>query len=124
MNLVRRNSGRALLLLVFLLFIPRLANACGCLPKMTTVLDDFEAADLVIIVRLNRSLQPGWKIDQWLITREQTRAEWKRSNLDLPTLTKRWFMLRAKKHFGADISLVPTSRIAGRVTTPANPVHH
>lgn len=62
-------------------------------------------------------LQQGWKIDEWLITRDQTRAEWKRSQRNLPPLTKRWFTLRAKKHFGADISLVLANRIAGRVTT-------
>jgi len=56
-------------------------------------------------------LQPGWKIEGWVITRQQTRAEWKRSKLHLPPLTKRWFILRAKKHFGADISLVPANKI-------------
>lgn len=262
MSLFSRNSGRALLLLVLFLLIPRVVNACGCRPKMTTALDEFEASDLVFIARLKAKikgpnrflsdishstlvvekvfkgeikageeltvgegdpirdcswgfsadsigekyllyldlpekpsdpfyvsncrrstevetakddllylenidkargrtrvsgrvtrdggddenyagqqvriigkhksyiattdkdgvyelydlppgrytvepvLQPGWKIEEWVITRNQTRAEWRRSKLDLPPLTKRWFTLRAKKHFGADISLV------------------
>ena len=62
-------------------------------------------------------LQPGWRIDHWLMTRDDTRAEWKRSNEGLPPLTRRSFTLRAKKHFGADISLTLNNRIAGRVTT-------
>jgi hypothetical protein len=62
-------------------------------------------------------LKFGWKIKEWLITREPTRAEWRRSNLDLPPPTKRWFTLRAGKHFGANIRLKLANRIAGRVTT-------
>jgi 5-hydroxyisourate hydrolase-like protein (transthyretin family) len=277
MNLFRRNAARAFLLLVLFLLLPRIVNACGCRPNMTTALDDFEAADLVVIAHLksvtkgpNRFLSdishstwvvervfkgeikvgdeltvgqgdpvlhcswdfladwigdqflfylyrpekpsdpfyvsicngsnsvegakadllylenidkvrgrtrvsgvvelddetyagqqvrivgknktytattdkdgvfelydlppgrysiepvlnPGWKVDEWFITREQTRAEWKRSNLNLPPLTKRWFTLRAKKHFEANISLVLANRIAGRVITPAGqPLH-
>lgn len=64
-------------------------------------------------------LQPGWKIDEWLLTREWTRADWRRSELDLPPPTKVWFTLRPKKHFGANIGLRLANRIAGRVTTPA-----
>lgn len=64
-------------------------------------------------------LKFGWKIYDWHITRQETRAEWRRSNLDLPPLTKRWFTLRAGKHFGADIRLELANRIAGRITSRA-----
>lgn len=274
MNLFRRNAGRALLLLTLFLFLPDVANACGCRPKMTAVLDEFETSDLVVIARVtalikgpnrfptsdishstaviekvfkgdikagdeirlgqgdpildcswdffpssvgdkflfyldrpekpsepfwvstcrrssgveyakddllylenidkvrgrtrvsgvverddeddenlaghqvritgrNKSyiattdkdgvyeiydlppgrytieplLQSGWRIDHWLITREETRTEWRRSNKGLPPLTRRAFTLRARKHFGADIILTLANRIAGRVTT-------
>ena len=63
-------------------------------------------------------LQPGWKIDEWLLTRPWTQADWRRSERDLPPRTKVWFTLRPKKHFGANITLALANRIAGRVTTP------
>lgn len=52
MNLFRRSSGRALLLLTLFLFLPDIVNACGCRPKMTPVLDEFESSDLVVIARV------------------------------------------------------------------------
>src|SRR5215204_3436876 len=42
---------RTLLLLIMFLIIPRVANACGCY-NTNTVLDDYEASDLVIATRL------------------------------------------------------------------------
>lgn len=64
-------------------------------------------------------LQSGWKIDEWLLTRPWTQADWKRSELGLPPRTKVWFTLRPKQHFGANITLALNNRIAGRVITPS-----
>ena len=62
-------------------------------------------------------LKPGWKVDEWLLTRELARADWRRIELKLPPPQKIWFTLRARKHFGAFIGLELANRIAGRVTT-------
>jgi hypothetical protein len=50
-------------------------------------------------------LQPGWKVDEWLVTQEQKRGEWKPSPIYQPAPPKVWFTLRAKKHFSAQITL-------------------
>jgi hypothetical protein len=42
---------RTLLLLILFVLVPRIANACGCY-HTSTVLDDYEHADLVIIARM------------------------------------------------------------------------
>ena len=49
-------------------------------------------------------LQPGWKVDEWITTREKVR-EWKREDLGDPLPDKVWFTLRARKHFGVKIEL-------------------
>ncbi|HKS08140.1 MAG TPA: carboxypeptidase-like regulatory domain-containing protein [Pyrinomonadaceae bacterium] len=64
-------------------------------------------------------LHSGWKIDEWRLTREWTRADWRRSELNLPPPTKVWFTLHPRKHFGASVDLRLANKIAGRVTTPA-----
>lgn len=43
--------GRTLLLLILIAIVPRVANACGC-HNTSSVLDDYEQADLVIIARM------------------------------------------------------------------------
>lgn len=62
-------------------------------------------------------LRTGWEVDTYYLTRQPTRAELMRSDSDEPTLSKVWFTLRKKRHFGVSFDLRVNNKVSGIVTT-------